>query len=92
MKNFVYIILFLLVLVVPPFGVIAGFMFILVHYMERDTQKKEEAEAARPQPQYVTPKYNSYQEELAAKKRATEEQSIRNRERNLTIKSDPEGE
>lgn len=89
-KNIAYIILFLMILVVPPFGVVAGFMFIAVHYMDKDTRKKEEA--AREQNAPIPRRYTSYQEELAEKERSAQALSKRNRERNMTIKSDPEEE
>lgn len=89
-KNIAYIILFLMILVVPPFGVVAGFMFIAVHYMDKDTRKKEEA-ARHPENLYPINQKN-YKEELTKEELSAAEMSNRNRARNMTIKSDPEGE
>lgn len=83
-KNIAYIILFLLVLVVPPFGVLFGFIMIIVHYMERSVGGFDLPEKKEP--------VMSWEDRQALKLAEAEASAKRNRERNMTIKSDPKGE
>jgi len=85
-KLFVYIIVFILMVIVPPFGIISGFLFIIVHYMSRNDDKQEQ-QTRTEQPKSPNTLEEYYVQEKE-KEKSAKEMSERNRKRNLTIKSD----
>ena len=89
-KMFAYAVIFILMVIVPPFGIISGFLFIAVHYMSRNDDRRQE-ETTPEQKKKIAKTLEEYQEEQKNKAKAAKELSDRNRKRNLTIKSDVGG-
>lgn len=88
-KMFAYAVIFIMMFIVPPFGIISGFLFIAVHYMSRNDNRQEET--TPEQKKKIAKTLEEYQEEQKIKAKAAQELSDRNRKRNLTIKSDVGG-
>lgn len=80
-KNTIYLICFLLVFIVPPFGVLCGIIMTIVHYTERwNNNETNNKSVKQPTPM-------EYEAIKKADLKRAEEISKRNRERNLRIKS-----